>query len=234
MYVGWGTNQLRYGIPAYSDFENAAALCFSKGVFKITKYNHKHNYTHFSATKTKNMVMGIKNGDPFYCLMAYHDYKPLILKEAYRSHVIACLGEDAENIAWQAFFEFIHGYHGNQYRLLPGLIQKYLYFELLHKVYPRTFTSVQDEAILDLTDDAGKRLVDPAYTDTALENIHANEHVHYLLGCLSAKQKDIILATVIGHETLDTYSKRNGIAFTVAFLRQKAALKKMHHLLQTE
>ena len=93
---------------------------------------------------------------------------------------------------------------------------------------------MQDEAILDVTDDAGKRLVDPAYTDTALENIHANEHVHYLLGCLSAKQKDIILATVIGHETLDAYSKRNGIAFTVAFLRQKAALKKMHHLLQTE
>ena len=101
-------------------------------------------------------------------------------------------------------------------------------------IYPRTFTSVQDEAILDVTDDAGKRLVDPAYTDTALENIHANEHVHYLLSCLSAKQKDIILATVIGHETLDAYRKRNGIAFTVAFLRQKAALKKMHHLLQTE
>ena len=180
------------------------------------------------------MVQGVQKGDPDACLLAYNVYKPVIIVESHKPYVIACLGEDAENIAWELFYEFIHGYHGNKFRLLPGLIQKYLHYELLHKVYPRSFTSVEAEAILDETDDEGKRLVEPASTDAALENIHANEHIHYLLSCLTAKQRDIVLATVIGHETLEAYSQRNGVAFSVSFLRQKAALKKMRKLLQTK
>ena len=180
------------------------------------------------------MVEGVQKGDAFYCLMAYNSYKPVILTESHRSYVIACLGEDAENIAWELFFEFIHGYHGNKFRLLPGLIQKHLYFELLHKVYPRSFTSVEAEAILDETDDDGKRLHEPASFDADLEKIHNTDQTHYLLSCLTAKQKDVVLATVMGHETLEAYSQRNGITFKVAFLRQKTALKKMRQLLQTE
>lgn len=230
MSIGWGTNQLRYGIPAYGNFEDAAASCYHKEHIKIKTYN----YLKLSATETKNMVQGVQKGDPGACLLAYHVYKPLILVESHRPYVISCLGEDAEDIAWELFYEFIHGYQGNKFRLLPGLIQKHLYFELLHKVYPRSFTSVEAEAILDETDDDGKRLYDPASSDTDLEKFHNTDQIHYLLSCLTAKQKDVVLATVMGHETLEAYSQRNGVAFSVAFLRRRAALKKMRKLLQTE
>ena len=65
------------------------------------------------------------------------DFTPLINKEAHRQSVFNALGEDAVNIAWEIFLEFIHSYKGNNYRLLPGLIQKHLHYRLLDRLHQK-------------------------------------------------------------------------------------------------
>ena len=52
------------------------------------------------------------------------DFTPLINKEAHRQSVFNALGEDAVNIAWEIFLEFIHSYKGNNYRLPKTLAER--------------------------------------------------------------------------------------------------------------
>lgn len=159
-------------------------------------------------------------------------FRPLIITEAYRSYVVGKLGQDAENTAWEIFLEFIQSYHGNKYRLLPGLIQKHLYYELLHKVYPENPTSVQPELVLDETDGDGKRLFDIPYNSKAFDNVASSSYIKALLQSLTQKQRDIIMSTIIGEQSLDEYRLQHGISFKVAFLRQQTALAKLREAIK--
>lgn len=43
-------------------------------------------------------------------------------------------GEDAENMAWLLFYEFMYSYKGNNFAKLPGLVKRYLIFRLINVV----------------------------------------------------------------------------------------------------
>lgn len=58
-------------------------------------------------------------------------FKPLIMKVANNSYYRDHLGEDAVNIAWVIFLEFIKKYDGNDFVHLPGLLHIHLRYKLL-------------------------------------------------------------------------------------------------------
>ena len=151
-------------------------------------------------------------------------YQPLIMKEAYRSYIVKKLGEDAVNIAWEIFLDFIHGYKGRNFRSLPGLIQTHLHYSLLHKAYPETKISVDEELVED-TKDMVETSVNT--TNNIADTVCEQAFIDVLLATLTEKQKDIILATIIKDRTLDEYRLKNNISFKVAYERQKAALAKL-------
>ena len=95
----------------------------------------KTEYRAFTPTELKSLVQRAQSFDQQAIDRLCAAFTPLIYKEASRSYIAAALGGDAVNIAWEIFLEFLHSYKGNKYRLLPGLIQKHLYYELMHKVY---------------------------------------------------------------------------------------------------
>ena len=151
-------------------------------------------------------------------------YQPLVMKEAYRSYIFKKLEEDAVNIAWEIFLDFIHGYKGRNFRSLPGLIQTHLHYSLLHQAYPETKISV-DEELVDDTKDMVEASVNT--TNNVADTVCEQAFIDVLLASLTEKQKDIILATIIKDRTLDEYRLKNKISFKVAYERQKAALAKL-------
>ena len=213
--------------PSYGDVEDVSASLYSQEEVEIRRLNQKQNYNTFTATELKNLVKAAQCFDQRAIDRLCEAFRPLIIKEAHRSYVFGNLGNDSENISWELFLEFIQSYQGNSYRLLPGLIQKHLYYNLLHKVYPEKPTSVQAELVLDETDVDGKRRIDIPYNSKSFDHLESSSYIKAILQVLTEKQRDIILATVIGDQSLDEYRQQYGISFKVAYLRQQTALAKL-------
>ncbi|MGM9582989.1 MAG: hypothetical protein ACI3WU_04655 [Phascolarctobacterium sp.] len=205
---------------------------YSQEEVEIRRLNKKQDYNTFTATELKNLVKAAQCFDQRAIDRLCEAFRPLIIREAHRSYVVGNLGTDAENTAWELFLEFIQRYQGNNFRLLPGLMQKHLYFELLHKVYPEKPTSVQADLVLDETDADGKRRIDIPYNSESFDKLLSSSYLKALLQALTEKQRDIILATVIGDQSLDEYRLQYGISFKVAYLRQQTALAKLKAVIQ--
>ena len=61
----------------------------------------------------------------------YEWFKPLIWKASHRYTIYTVLGEDAENIAWNIFYDFIYHYKGDKFGSLPGLLKKVVNYRLM-------------------------------------------------------------------------------------------------------
>lgn len=151
-------------------------------------------------------------------------FRPLIIAEAHRSYVIGKLGDDAENTAWEIFLEFIHSYKGNKYRLLPGLIQTNLSYELLHRVYPRSLVSVQGDALLDITDEDGKALLEPSDNNACIDGFFEDSFFEEVYKHLTPKQVDIIDAVYRHNLSLAEYAEQQCITYTGAYRLEQRAL----------
>lgn len=46
----------------------------------------------------------------------------------------AAFGEDAENMAWLLFYEFLASYQGVNYIRLPGLVRRFMIFRLMNHI----------------------------------------------------------------------------------------------------
>ncbi|MGN1398744.1 MAG: hypothetical protein ACI4WG_01935 [Erysipelotrichaceae bacterium] len=180
------------------------------------------------------MVQGAQSSDQRAIDRLCQLFKPLILAEAYKSYVVGKLGDDAENTAWEIFLEFIHNYHGNKYRLLPGLIQTNLYYNLMHKVYPKRITTVKAEAILDNVDDNGNKLLDPSDEQACINNFLEDKFFEEIFVHLTQKQKDIIDAVYRHNMNLKDYSDEQNITYTAAYLLEKRALGILKNVLVHE
>ncbi len=151
-------------------------------------------------------------------------FEPLIVKEARRDYVTASLGEDAVNASWEIFLDFIHGYKGNNYRLLPGLIQKRVHYMLLQKIFRNI--SVSSSLSLDADDGDTPKI----YEGRACDNIGNFERRHLLkqaLAQLTPRQQQLITAVFLRGYTLREYCALRGISFKTAYLHQQRALKKL-------
>ena len=192
----------------------------------IIKYApvNKNGLARYTPTQLKNLLRAAQNCDAQAINALCRAFEPLIVKEARRAYITAILGEDAVNIAWQIFLEFIHGYKGNNYRLLPGLIQKRVHFMLLQKIVRSTSVT----ASVSLDDENETALT--AYVDGNDEHIAKLENKQLLqqaLAQLTPKQRQTLTATFIHGYTLLEYSVMQGISFKTAYLHQQRALKKL-------
>ena len=190
---------------------------------------------HFnSAAELKELVLAAQQGQQQAIDKLCGAFKPLIMQEAHHSYVAQALGEEAENTAWMLFLEFIMNYKGKKYLVLPGLVKQYLHYELLHLVYPRTITSVNAALILDETDADGHPLHEIPRDELIDNQFHDVKYINQLLKHLTAKQREVIEATIIGFQTLEEYSSKKGLSFTTVYLHQQRGLKKLRKVLQKQ
>ena len=193
---------------------------------KKAKNNRKHSNP---AKLWKRLVLAAQAGNKLAIKILCKAFNPLIMKEAYRIYVLQILGEDAENTAWEIFLDFLQNYKGKNYRQLPGLIQFTLHYSLLHRAYPETKISVDEE----LVEDAASMLATAATGKNLIaDDVCDKDYIDQLLASLTEKQKDIILATIIQDKTLEEYRLQHNISFKVAYARQKTALLKLKQVLE--
>ena len=154
------------------------------------------------------------------------------MQEARYSYVKQALGEEAENTAWMLFLEFIMSYKGKNFLALPGLIKVHLHYSLLHKVYPDEKVEVDAYLWLDQTDEEGRPLFDIASDELVDSQLTDDNMVKNMLKHLTAKQKEVIEATILGCKTLDEYSRIKGLSFTTVYLHQQRGLKRLRKILK--
>ena len=184
----------------------------------------KTEYRAFTPTELKNLVQQVQAHDQQAIDRLCETFTPLIYKEARRSYIAAALGDDAVNIAWEIFLEFIHAYKGNNYRLLPGLIQKRIYYMLLQKIF-RNSSAPGSLSLNAESDD-----LQESQPNSAFDHIASFEDKHLLeqaLAQLTPKQRQVIKATFLHGYTLQEYSASHGVSFKTAYLHQQRALKKL-------
>ena len=129
------------------------------------------------------------------------DFTPLINKEAHRQSVFNALGEDAVNIAWEIFLEFIHSYKGNNYRLLPGLIQKHDALDA-------------DETFADTIADKHDYI---AEADTRLS-------INAAVSKLSDKQQTVIRELYLHDKDIKTFTGSTGLNAQTCYTHKMRAL----------
>ena len=189
----------------------------------------KTEYRTFTPTELKSLVQRAQACDQQAIDRLCSAFTPLIYKEARRSYIAAALGDDAVNIAWEIFLEFIHAYKGNKYRLLPGLVQKHLYYELMHRVY----RNKPEQAVLSLEatadDEQQLQIADEKQLIAASEDKLLLEK---LLAVLTDKQRLLIEAIFMHGLSLREYAQSQGISFTAAYKMQLKALARLQENLK--
>ena len=189
----------------------------------------KTEYRAFTPTELKNLVQQVQAHDQQAIDRLCETFTPLIYKEARRSYIAAALGDDAVNIAWEIFLEFIYAYKGNKYRLLPGLVQKHLYYELMHRVY----RNKPEQAVLSLEatpdDEQQLQIADEKQLIAASEDKLLLEK---LLAVLTDKQRLLIEAIFMHGLSLREYAQSQGIGFTAAYKMQLKALARLQENLK--
>ena len=189
----------------------------------------KTEYRTFTPTELKSLVQQAQTQDQQAIDRLCSAFTPLIHKESRRSYIAAALGDDAVNIAWEIFLEFIYAYKGNKYRLLPGLVQKHLYYELMHRVY----RNKPEQAVLSLEatpdDEQQLQIADEKQLIAASEDKLLLEK---LLAVLTDKQRLLIEAIFMHGLSLREYAQSQGISFTAAYKMQLKALARLQENLK--
>ena len=186
------------------------------------KSETKNHEQLLSTAQLEELVLAAQKGEQVAIDAMCTNFKPLVMQEAHRSYVAQALGEEAENTAWVYFLEFIMSYKDNCYQLLPVLIKMKLRFAFMQKIYRKKHVATQ--FLLDATNEDGRRLYEPSMEDKNIEKILFNVGLTYALKCLTAKQRHIVEATVMGEMSLTDYSQKHGLSYTAAYLLQKRAL----------
>lgn len=88
----------------------------------------------------KTIVQNYQKGDSHAAELLRQQFSPLIYKLSHRHSMLASFGEDAENMTWLLFYEFIASYKGNDFKRLPGLVKKILSFQANECVLPLQYS----------------------------------------------------------------------------------------------
>ena len=92
-----------------------------------------------TATDLKSLVPSAKAGDKLAMEQLCQSFTPLVKRLSHRQTVYNVLGEEAENTIWLLFLEFINQYSGDKYRLLPGLVRRYLILQTMNIIKHSSF-----------------------------------------------------------------------------------------------
>lgn len=177
-------------------------------------------YAHLSAGELRQLVAAAQRFEQNAIDKLCAAFKPLILKEAYAAHIVAKLGDDAVNTAWEIFLGFVQAYSKRSYRIFPTLARIHLHYELHHKAFRSN--SVLDTVILDETDVQGRRLYNPSDENSLMDGLCNKQLAKELLTILSDKQRQVIVETIVNGCTLEKFARANGISRIAAYrLRER-------------
>ena len=185
----------------------------------------KTEYRAFTPTELKSLVQRAQARDQQAIDRLCSAFTPLIYKEARRSYIAAALGDDAVNIAWEIFLEFIHAYKGNNYRLLPGLVQKHLYYELMHRVYPQKLTIATKS--LEAAAAGGTALP----TCNPLEQVVERQQLAQAIQKLTPIQQAVLNDVILSGFTLQECSQKHGLTPQTCHIHKTRALRRLQKLL---
>ncbi|WP_304100546.1 RNA polymerase sigma factor [Phascolarctobacterium succinatutens] len=181
--------------------------------------------TTFTLTEFKELVHSAQKGDREAINVLCTAFKPLIYKEAYRYEVRESLGEDAVNTAWLIFLEQIKKYDGRDFGHLPGLLQYYIHYGLLHK-----FTrgkSVKDCYYLDAEEEGEETQI--ADKNNVFERTEVNQL--FSAARLSKEQTDAVNELVLNELDHRLFCKKYACSSKTAFKHRANGLKKLKSLL---
>ena len=181
--------------------------------------------TTFTLTEFKELVHSAQNGDREAINVLCTAFKPLIYKEAYRYEVREALGEDAVNTAWLIFLEQIKKYDGRDFGHLPGLLQYYIHYGLLHK-----FTrgkSVKDCYYLDAEEEGEELQI--ADKNNVFEQTEVNQL--FSAARLSKEQTDAVNELVLNELDHRLFCKKYACSSKTAFKHRANGLQKLKLLL---
>lgn len=183
--------------------------------------------TTFTLTEFKELVHSAQKGDREAINVLCTAFKPLIYKEAYRYEVREALGEDAVNTAWLIFLEQIKKYDGRDFGHLPGLLQYYIHYGLLHK-----FTrgkSVKDCYYLDAEEEGEETQIAEKFD--AIAQTEDNQAMQLAFKRLTDKQRNIINAMQEPDMTIKKYSEEHKISYKTAYLHLHRGLDNLKRMI---
>ena len=183
--------------------------------------------TTFTLTEFKELVRSAQKGDREAINVLCTAFKPLIYKEAYRYEVREALGEDAVNTAWLIFLEQIKKYDGRDFGHLPGLLQYYIHYGLLHK-----FTrgkSVKDCYYLDAEEEGEETQIAEKFD--AIAQMEDNQAMQLAFKRLTDKQRNIINAMQEPDMTIKKYSEEHKISYKTAYLHLHRGLDNLKRMI---
>lgn len=183
--------------------------------------------TTFTLTEFKELVHSAPKGDREAINVLCTAFKPLIYKEAYRYEVREALGEDAVNTAWLIFLEQIKKYDGRDFGHLPGLLQYYIHYGLLHK-----FTrgkSVKDCYYLDAEEEGEETQIAEKFD--AIAQMEDNQAMQLAFKRLTDKQRNIINAMQEPDMTIKKYSEEHKISYKTAYLHLHRGLDNLKRMI---
>lgn len=179
--------------------------------------------TTFTLTEFKELVHSAQKGDREAINVLCTAFKPLIYKEAYRYEV----REDAVNTAWLIFLEQIKKYDGRDFGHLPGLLQYYIHYGLLHK-----FTrgkSVKDCYYLDAEEEGEETQIAEKFD--AIAQMEDNQAMQLAFKRLTDKQRNIINAMQEPDMTIKKYSEEHKISYKTAYLHLHRGLDNLKRMI---
>ena len=181
--------------------------------------------TTFTLTEFKELVHSAQKGDREAINVLCTAFKPLIYKEAYRYEVREALGEDAINTAWLIFLEQIKKYKDRDFGHLPGLLQYYIHYGLLHK-----FTrgkSVKDCYYLDAEEEGDELQI--ADKNNVFERTEVNQL--FSAAKLSKEQTDAVNELILNELDHRLFCKKYACSSKTAFKHRANGLQKLKLLL---
>lgn len=147
----------------------------------LTEAEEKAEETKEYPFTPEELEMAVKNaqaGNRVALEQLYHWFKPLIMKAAHSYSIYTVLDEDAENIAWQIFYEFVYKYDDNKYRYLPGLFRKVVRYRLLDAAKARA--NYDPNVALDEFTVMNAMGLENDYWDNMVSNINLLMALHHI------------------------------------------------------
>ena len=135
-------------------------------------FNALSSFKKHSVDDLGTIVQNYQRGDSLAAEQLRQKFYPLISKLSHRHSMYSIFGEDAENMAWLLFYEFVYDYKGDDYKRLPGLIRRFLIFRLLRLMEQQgtrwdTEEHLESETLVDVATECEQ--IQNFLNDTALQ-----------------------------------------------------------------